>query len=399
MMRAGLLLAVLAAFLTTAAFAADLGLTVREGKLYRDGHVYRGVGVNYCDLFQELLDNPKSDRTLSGLRFLGEKKIPFVRFWASGFWPVDWDLYFKDKAEWFRRMDLVVRTAEEAGVGLIPDLFWNIATFPMLVGEMQDQWGNPDSKTIAFLRNYTREVVTRYKSSPAIWGWEFANEMNLGCDLPNGMEFLGKSMPNLKWELASDARNLLTHQMADVAYRAFADEVRKYDRTRFVTTGNSWPRSGAYHMGLKLEPIWGPDNREEAFEAFKWYAPDAMDVVSAHLYGDKPENLKYAGAEGLQWAVITLKEFATRLGKPLFMGEFAGSADEKTKAQFEEWQKTLLADIVNEKVDLAAYWVFDYSPDRTGVGLIRRGGDYAWVLDQIVSYNAKIAAQLTAEPR
>jgi hypothetical protein len=48
-------------------------------------------------------------------------------------------------------------------------------------------------------------------------------------------------------------------------------------------------------------------------------------------------------------------------------------------------------------VDLAAYWVFDYSPDRAGVGLIRKGGDYAWVLDQIVEYNTKIAAHLAAE--
>jgi hypothetical protein len=186
--------------------------------------------------------------------------------------------------------------------------------------------------------------------------------------------------------------------MADVAYRAFADEVRKWDRRRFVTTGNSWPRSCAYHIGLKLEPTWGDDSRDEAFEAFKWYAPDAMDVVSAHLYGDAPEKLKYAGGEGLEWAVATLKEFATRLGKPLFMGEFAGAAEEKLRPHFEEYQKTLLAGIVNQKVDLAAYWVFDYTADRTGIGLVRRDNEWAWVLDQIVAHNTEIAAQLTAEP-
>jgi hypothetical protein len=99
----------------------------------------------------------------------------------------------------------------------------------------------------------------------------------------------------------------------------------------------------------------------------------------------------------LAGAVATLKEFATRLHKPLFMGEFAGSADEKTKSSFEDWQKQLLEAFVASKVDLAAYWVFDYSPDRAGVGLIRRGGDYAWVLDQIVEYNQKIRVQLSAE--
>lgn len=390
MMRIALLVG-LTAFLATTAFAAEPGPVVRDGKLYRDGKVYRAFGVNYCDLFQELLDHPNSTRTLSGLRFLGEKKIPFVRFWASGFWPVSWDLYFKDKAEWFRRLDLVVHTAEKAGVGLIPDLFWNADTFPMLVGETQDQWGNLNSKTIAFMRQYTREVVTRYRNSPAIWGWEFANEMNLSCDLPNGMQFLGKSMPSLKWDLAADPRNLYTHQIADVAYRAFADEVRKYDKTRFIETGNSCPRAGAYHMGLKLEPIWGPDDRQEAFDAFKWYAPSAMDMISVHVYGDEPAKLKYAGGEGIEHTVATLKDFATRVGQPLFIGEFAGTADNKLASHFKQWQKMLLDSMLAHKVDLAAYWVFDYSPHRKGVGLIRRNGAYAWVLDQIVEYNHKIA--------
>ncbi len=79
-----------------AAPAEGPGLTVRDGKLLKAGKPYRGVGVNYCDLFQELIHDGENARTLQGLRFLGEKKIPFVRFWCGGFWPSDWDLYFQD---------------------------------------------------------------------------------------------------------------------------------------------------------------------------------------------------------------------------------------------------------------------------------------------------------------
>ena len=169
-------------------------VTVREGRLWQEGKPLRAIGVNYCDLFQELLGNPESERTLRGLRFLGERKIPFVRFWACGFWPSDWQLYLTDKEEYFRRLDRVVRAAEEANVGLVPSLFWRFQTLPNVAGEFTDAWADPASKTRTMMAAYTREVVTRYRESPAIWGWEFANEVNLAVDLPNGMNFLGKQM-------------------------------------------------------------------------------------------------------------------------------------------------------------------------------------------------------------
>ena len=71
------------------------GLTVRAGKICKGGKPYRGIGVNYCDLFQDLIHHPGAQRTLKGLRLLGEKRAPFVRFWACGFWPKDWDLYLE----------------------------------------------------------------------------------------------------------------------------------------------------------------------------------------------------------------------------------------------------------------------------------------------------------------
>jgi hypothetical protein len=378
---------------------AQPGVTVKDGKLYRDGKVYRGIGVNYCDLFQELIADGTNQRTLNGLRFLGDKGIPFVRFWACGFWPSDWDLYLADTEEWFRRMDLVVKTAEETGVGLIPDLLWTIQTPPQLVGEFQDQWGNPGSKTHAFMRQYVQEVVTRYKDSPTIWGWEFTNELNLHCDLPNGMEFLGQSIPHLKYNVAKDTRNLWTHEMAGVAYAAFADEVRKHDTYRFITTGNSCPRTCAYHIGKKLPEIWGDDDREQAFEAFVWYAPAALDVVSVHSYGDAPEKLMYAGQQGIGPTIAVAKEFATRLGKPLFVGEFAGLGPEELEPKFKDYQTEYLESFLSSKVDLAAYWVFDYTADRKGMGLVRQDNEWAWVIEQIVEYNRKVAQQLEEEAR
>ena len=259
----GIFLAICSA---TAVPAEQYGITVKDGRLYKDGRIYRDIGVNYCDLFQDMIHHPEEQRTLKGLRFLGEKGIPFVRFWCCGFWPSDWDLYSRDKGEWFRRMDMVVRTAEEAGVGLIPSLFWRTETYPDLFNEYQDQWASPESECRTFMANYVKEVVTRYVSSPAIWGWEFANELNLSCDLPNGMEFLGQKIPSLKVNLEKHERNLMTYEIASAAWEAFAAEVRKYDPYRFITTGNSHPRESAWHNAT--EKSWTRDNREQAFQVY-----------------------------------------------------------------------------------------------------------------------------------
>ena len=371
------------------------GVTVRNGTLYRHGKWLRAIGVNYCDLFQDMIHHPARRRTLKGLRFLGSKKIPFVRFWCCGFWPSDWDLYFADKGEWFRRMDLVVRAAEQARVGLVPCLFWRAATYPDLFDEYNDPWADPASKTRRFMRDYVKEVVTRYRDSAAVWGWEFSNEMNLDCDLPNGMEFLGREIPALKVKLAKHRRNLMTCKIAGAAFEAFAREVRKHDPHRFVTTGNSIPRSCGWHNAT--EKSWKADSRQQALEVFRWMSPAPMDVASVHFYPPFGKPPAYAEAKGVRDVLGRCKEFARKLGQPLFVGEFAAAAHDKapklTMAHFRSRQTAILDALLAVEADLAAYWVFDYTADRKGPGLVRKDNEYAWILDQIAEYNARIAVQ------
>jgi len=368
------------------------GLTLKDGKLYKNGKIYLGIGVNYCDLFQELLDYPDSKRTLDGLRYLSRKKIPFVRFWACGFWPSSWQLYFEDKTEWFRRLDIVIATAEENGIGLIPSLFWRPSTYPDLFDEYAKDWAEPNSKTRQFMATYIGEVVTRYKNSPAIWAWEFGNEMNLEADLPNAMDLLGKKIPHLGVNLEKDERNILTYKMVRAAYIAFAQEVHKYDTYRIIITGNSLPRASAYHIAMKLKPTWGDDNAEQAFKAFKWFNPEAF-VPSIHFYGKHEDNeIKYAGAVGTVAVLKKVKEFTNKINKPLFVGEFAGGTGkpgEYTLEEFTQNQKRILSTILDQNIDLSAYWVFDYTPQRKSVGLVRKDNNYSWVLDQIAEYNKR----------
>lgn len=376
-------------------------VTVREGRLWQDGKPLRAIGVNYCDLFQEVLSNPENDRTLRGLRFLGEKQIPFVRFWCCGFWPKDWQLYMTDKEEYFRRLDVVVKTAEEAKVGLIPSLFWRFATCPNVVGEFVDAWADPESKTRALMATYVKEVVTRYRESPAIWGWEFANEVNLGVDLPNGMQFLGKKMPALGVDLAKDERNLVTKDIAMAAYVAFATEVRKCDTERFITSGNSVLRASQYNQ--TAHGTWTKDTAEEAQQVLAWLNPDPINVVSIHLYPGLESPLSYAGTTGTAEVIGLHKTWCGQMGKPLFVGEFAALGHDKGKeidmTVYRRVEGELINAVVEHRVDLAAHWVFDYTADRKGAGLIRPDNEWAWVLDEIVRANEAIQTQLAQEAK
>jgi hypothetical protein len=143
------------------ALSADgqTGLTVRDGRFYRNGHPYRGVGCNYFDLFTRVLNNPTNTSSLVGLERLAKAGIPFVRF-AGPYSAKEWRFYLDNKGEYFRRFDLVVRTAGKNNIGLIPSLFWSLSLCEV-VGEKRDQWGNPQSRTLALMRQYTGEVVNR----------------------------------------------------------------------------------------------------------------------------------------------------------------------------------------------------------------------------------------------
>ena len=329
------------------------GLFVRNGVLYHDDRPYHGVGANYFDLFYRTLKDPTDKSYDEGLRKLSEAQIPFVRFMAGAFWPVYWDLYLRDKEEYFARMDAVVRSAEKHQVGLIPSLFWNMATFPDMVGEPMDQLGNEKSKTIGFIEQYTTEVVLRYRNSPAIWGWEFGNEYNLHVDLPNASSHRPKIVPHLKTGLERTSRDELSSDAMLTAFGHFARTVRKHDAHRILITGNSIPRPSAFHNSQ--EQNHKPDNKAQFESVLRRDNPSPYDVTCVHLYGNDGQG----GTKSIPELVETIKEISGRTGQPLFIGEFGAPktlAPEKEKALFVEMLKAIEAN----KVPLSAFWVFDH---------------------------------------
>ncbi len=333
------------------------GLSVRRGVLLLKGKPWSGVGVNYFSLFYRRLKKPGDASYRKGLQQLSEAKIPFVRFMACGFWPIDWELYLRDKEAYFKLLDGVVEAAEKAKIGLIPSLFWHMSTVPDIVGEPMDQLGNPDSKTTTFIRQYTREVVLRYRASPAIWAWEFGNEYNLHVDLPNASKHRPKVVPQLKTAAKRTKRDELSSKIMLTAYRLFAMTVRKYDRHRVLITGNSVPRPSAYHN--TKEKSWKPDSIEQYAQVLLRDNPAPFDTIYIHAY-PQAKNKYSASAKSLTQMIKTTQKISLKARKPLFIGEFGAPmtlGPDKERAGFLEIMDAIEAN----NVPLSAVWVFDHS--------------------------------------
>jgi hypothetical protein len=362
------------------------GLSVRDGVLVKDGRPWRGIGANCFSLFSRVLKDPADTSYRTQLAALAKAGIPFVRFMAGGFWPVEQNLYLEKPEEFFRRLDGVVKAAEENGVGLIPSLFWHVSTVSDLAGEPLDQLGNAGSKSIAHIQRYTRDVVGRYKDSPAIWGWEFGNEYNLPCDLPNASQHRPPCWPQLGTPGERTERDELKFAALRVAFVEFAKAVRDIDKTRLITSGNAMPRPSAHHN--VTEKSWTMDTENQFGDILRRDNPDPMDVVSVHQYHDK-KGVYVGGSKTIGDSIGLAVRHAAKARKPLFLGEFGVERQlglrEKQEAVFEEF----LAAIEKHKVPLAAFWVFDL-PSQKDDWNVDFTNDRAWMIEKVARENARM---------
>ncbi len=366
------------------------GLTIGPGGVVlKAGKPYRAIGINFFSAFSRMMLDPDDFSYRDGFKELAKRKIPFIRFMCGGFWPKDWALYRDNPAEYFRRLDLFVHDAERAGIGLIPSLCWYSPCIPDLVGEPRNAWGNPDSKTIAFMREYVKQVVSRYLRSRAVWAWELGNEYSLDADLPNAAEHRPWVYVELGTAATRSAADDVTHDMIATACREFASVIRTIDTWRPVTSGHSLPRASAEHLRRSLS--WDRDSVEEFRKNLIDINPAPVDLVSVHLYVFDKE--KRFGRDQVPYADIMREcmQAATAAGKALFVGEF-GAADDpknpdpaKMRAEVEE----MIAAFESNRVPLAAIWNYDL-PDQEDSINITPTNKRAYLLELLREANERL---------
>ncbi len=371
--------------------AAAPPLTIdAKGVVLRDGNPYRGIGINYFSAFKRAMADPNDTSYREGFDVLVKHNIPFIRFMCGGFWPVDWKVYQKDKDTFFASLDAFVKTAEEKKIGLIPSLCWYDDGIPDLVDEPRSAWGNPESKTIAFMREYVQEVVRRYADSPAIWAWELGNEYSLGADLPNADTHRPPVHPTLGTRKERTAADDLTHDMVVTACREFGKAVRAVDPQRPITTGHSLPRSSAEHQ--RKEKSWGQDSKEEMVKNLIDVTPDPVNLISVHVYPFDEQ--KRFGKDTTSYGEILdlCMEAAAKSRKGLFMGEFGASDTEKDGGPeaARKNNERVFAAIEQSGVPLAALWVFDLSDQDSFIN-VTPTNHRAYLLDAIDEANRRLS--------
>jgi hypothetical protein len=362
------------------AFAVEqkaYGLTIGgDGVLMKDQQPYRGIGVNYFSAFYRHLLDVNNTTYNAGFAVLAKENIPFVRMIGCGFYPSEQKLYEENPKEFFRRFDDVVQSAEKHRIGLIPSLFWNGYTVSDLVGEPVSQWGNMQSKTHQYMCKYVRDVVVRYRNSPAIWGWEFGNEWNLAADLPNASQHRPPMLPRRGTPTSRSKADEITYEIIRTAFAAFAKEVRRYDDHRVISSGNSAERSSAWHNWK--EKNWKRDTPEQFSEMLQADNPNPINTISIHVY------------EGPR-QIIDAAAVRRKAKKPLFVGEFGVQESSDAPEKF----RRLLAAIEKEKVELAAVWVYDRNESgKNEKWNVTSTNERAYQLKEIAAANERIRKSL-----
>lgn len=376
---------------------AKVPLEVVDGRFHRDGRVYRGIGVNYFDGFRRLLEFPKKREEgireyQAGLDFLAKQEIPFARFAACGFYPIEWKFYQEDPAGYFKMMDGFISDAEKQGIGLIPCLFWSHFAVPDLCGEPVSAWGRADSETRKFMRRYTTEVVTRYRGSKAIWAWEFGNEYMQEADLRFQAKGDYWALPQLGTPAKRTEADYPTSEDISAAYAEFAETVRPLDPKRPLMTGDATLRSGAWHLARGLG--WKSDTDKQWGESLLKANPADIDTLSVHLYHPRANRQGYPGQgpadRSLMEQFKQLSELAKTSGKPVWLGEFGPGIGEEDVVERRKQVAEMLELIEKHQISLSAYWVYDSINTDLSVWNAKSNNDNTFVFDKILEANHRM---------
>ncbi|WP_251546627.1 cellulase family glycosylhydrolase [Pumilibacter intestinalis] len=390
-----------------------LGLYLEDGEMYHDGKPFHGLGVNYYSMFNYCFSNKWSTEVpCAALEKLAEYDVKVIRFSCeppSSLGAAKWDWYFQRKERYYETLDTIVKKAEEVGIGLLVEFFGDLHNISNYFEEpMGESVRDENSQSSQFRHDYVKEVVTRYKDSPAIYGWEFGNELAWETLLPDG------------YRKTEDMRL----NEVNLLYSRFAETVKEYDSyNRIVGNGDQSLRNHAYNS--TYHNTFDVDTLAQHREILSKLNPDGMDAMCMHRYADgakikdfpeklntidgKPYNL--LGEDGKQFKLYEtwteyltyMKDESKRMGKTCYLGESGWLyADSQEKQTYED-ALSAIEGIAKAAYDtdypLILFWNYDPLTNNLEGDFVDRGSgiEYSWnekwgkgkaYLEIIKKYNA-----------
>lgn len=354
--------------------ASAAALSIKDGLFMKDGKPFYGVGVNYFDGFARFVRTGNTSYR-DGLKVLADNKIPFIRISTLAFWPKDiTDTYVAHPDVFHRRLNEFMDEAERNHIGVILDVFFNWTAIAALENhEPIPFMGVKGSNTLKRMQAITRDIVQKHKDHKALWAWEFGNEASSFMDLtvalgydntPAEMKSNGlylPSNPDFDEPVRDEADNF-TPETITTAIKTFAATVRELDQTTPIMSGNNVPRENAYHMRYaSYQNRFDKDSPEEFGKILAENDTDAVDTYSMHLYPYSEGH--YFGGPSTIGDIIRAAMDRSKLEgskRPFFLGEFGADEEQLGKAAAQEKFFVFTKEILDQKVQMSALWVYDY---------------------------------------
>jgi len=329
----------------------DYGIQVNEnGVMQLAGKDLYIAGTNCYNLFNQCFDDFSPEEAKRTLDVLKENGISIVRFNCGGYSYNDLQYYMQNKEAYLELLRQIVNYAQQLEIGLIPSFFWLYHAVPDYYDEPLRSWGRADSQTVQFLCDYTAAVVNKLKDSKAIFAWEFGNEFNLSCDLPNADEHM-PALPSHSKRTQRTAEDHLSATDVSYAIGRFSQTIHAIDHTgRMITSGNATLRPSQYNQ-LHYNS-WNQDSYEEYKQNTAMFTPEGVDTISEHVYF---QSQKTFGKElSLSAYLSYMMQMSKEMKKAYFVGEWGGGSDEDM-ASYRE----IGNDFVDAGVQICLLWNFN----------------------------------------
>ena len=329
----------------------NFGIHVMDGVMTLGNEKVYEAGVNCYNLFNQCFsDGYSAEKAKKTLNILADYGIKVVRFNCGGYGMDYIGDYFAQKTAYINLLREISEYAETLEIGLIPSFFWLFHAVPDYYDEPINSWGKVESQTMGFLQSYTKDVVMALKDYKAIFAWEFGNEFNLSCDLPNAFEHM-PALPAGSKRLTRTEEDILSASDVEIALTAFAQTIKSLDDTgRMITSGNATMRPSQYNQWM--HNTWKQDTVLEFKNITAMFAPNGVDTVCEHVYFTSQNTFgkELTLAEYLQYATANAKA----LNKAYFVGEWGGGLSED-RSYYSEIGNAF----VEAGVQLALLWNFN----------------------------------------